>query len=503
MQKAKLMICSILITVILVLSTLPLIAQSESDMYILVNDKQLLSSLINMDGTLYIEAKEFIEALGGRFSFDKLALAGTIGLGENEMVFRLDNGVAKLNGKNVSSPDTMKVIGLRYMIPVAFVAKQLGCEFYINTYRKCVLVYKPLDSKVTYQVMSGDTLWIISQVFGTTISSIKQSNKLTNDMIYVGQKLVIKDFSPVSNIFSAVTSTNATLSSGTGLNYPAVGYLSAWSNINIIGKVGNWFKVITSKGTGYVHSSVTYIKQEIADSSANSTYFKNRIPIDTSKDYITYDSYIAQKGDSVWSISEKVAIPDYELAQANNISAYSTLSIGQEIKVPVHNIPVKDKIDSQFGEVLDWFKEGQYVLSIGRVGKLIDLETGKSFNIKRTMGANHSDTETLTIEDAKIMKEVFGGVWNWNRRPFILEIEGRRFAVSVAGMPHAGIDGVAFMQNTENRSNDWGYGPNYDRIPGNGMDGHFDLYFLNCLTHKDNSIDSSHQFGVLTAGGLH
>jgi peptidoglycan DL-endopeptidase CwlS len=47
-----------------------------------------------------------------------------------------------------------------------------------------------------------------------------------------------------------------------------------------------------------------------------------------------------------------------------------------------------------------------------------------------------------------------------------------------------------------------GYGPNYDRISGNGMDGHFDLYFLNCLRHKDNLMDSAHQYKVLTAAGL-
>jgi hypothetical protein len=42
------------------------------------------------------------------------------------------------------------------------------------------------------------------------------------------------------------------------------------------------------------------------------------------------------------------------------------------------------------------------------------------------MGANHSDTETLTTQDTQIMKDIFGGYWNWNRRPFILEVDGRR-----------------------------------------------------------------------------
>jgi len=122
--------------------------------------------------------------------------------------------------------------------------------------------------------------------------------------------------------------------------------------------------------------------------------------------------------------------------------------------------------------------------------------------IKRTIGANHADVETLTVQDASVMKQIFGGYWNWNRRPFILNVGGRNFAVSISGMPHGGVDGVPYLQNVGNRSDNWGYGPNYDMIPGNGMDGHFDLYFLNSKRHKDGLIDSSHQYNVLLSGGL-
>jgi len=69
-------------------------------------------------------------------------------------------------------------------------------------------------------------------------------------------------------------------------------------------------------------------------------------------------------------------------------------------------------------------------------------------------------------------------------------------------MPHAGVDGVTFLANVDNRSDNWGYGPNYDSIAGNGMDGHFDVYFVNCLRHVDNKLDPAHQYRVLMSGGL-
>ena len=52
--------------------------------------------------------------------------------------------------------------------------------------------------------------------------------------------------------------------------------------------------------------------------------------------------------------------------------------------------------------------------------------TGRTFNIKRTYGYNHADCETLTANDTKIMLEIYGGGWSWERRPIILTVNGER-----------------------------------------------------------------------------
>jgi LysM repeat protein/D-Tyr-tRNAtyr deacylase len=44
---------------------------------------------------------------------------------------------------------------------------------------------------VTYQVVSGDSLWAIANRFGTTIAAIKEANHLTSDAIFAGQTLRI------------------------------------------------------------------------------------------------------------------------------------------------------------------------------------------------------------------------------------------------------------------------------------------------------------------------
>ncbi|EAD3045710.1 1,4-beta-N-acetylmuramoylhydrolase [Listeria monocytogenes] len=51
----------------------------------------------------------------------------------------------------------------------------------------------PSNSTVkTYTVKKGDSLWAISRQYKTTVDNIKAWNKLTSNMIHVGQKLIIK-----------------------------------------------------------------------------------------------------------------------------------------------------------------------------------------------------------------------------------------------------------------------------------------------------------------------
>nr|WP_246439573.1 LysM peptidoglycan-binding domain-containing protein [Bacillus benzoevorans] len=55
-----------------------------------------------------------------------------------------------------------------------------------------------------YTVAAGDTLWGISQRFNLSTSDIKLYNNMTSDMVYIGQKLVIKSNSLVKTTATVV-----------------------------------------------------------------------------------------------------------------------------------------------------------------------------------------------------------------------------------------------------------------------------------------------------------
>ena len=140
-----------------------------------------------------------------------------------------------------------------------------------------------------------------------------------------------------------------------------------------------------------------------------------------------------------------------------------------------------------------WFDGGTKVFAIGKVGTVYDIDTGKSFKVMRTFGYNHADCETLTKEDTRIMKEIYGGQWSWERRAIILTVDGIKIPASMAGMPHAGVDSEPACKYVSWRSGGFGAGQNLDSIKGNGMDGHFDIHLLRSKTHATGVINQAHQ----------
>lgn len=315
-----------------------------------------------------------------------------------------------------------------------------------------------------YTVQKGDTYWIISQKLNVPLHSLMAANNAAQStVIYPGQSIVVPQY-----IMHTVTA---------GETYWKV---SQKYGVNIN-------ELLSLNGANA--NSYLYIGQKI------------KIPAN-SKPYITYKDYTVVKGDTYWSISNKFGIPLAELLKANNLSQSAWPNIGDVIKIPVHNVPIKSTPSAKYGEALDWWTEAQYVIPIGSNFEVCDFYTGKSFFARRTTGSNHADCETLTASDTKKMKEIWGGSFSWNARPVLIKYNGRKIAASMSGMPHAGNDSGAGGAWTSWRSGGYGAGTNFDWIKNNGMNGHFDIHFLNSTRHSDGKVDANHQANIKISAGL-
>jgi len=143
--------------------------------------------------------------------------------------------------------------------------------------------------------------------------------------------------------------------------------------------------------------------------------------------------------------------------------------------------------------LVPWFGEAENILKNGTVATVTDVDTGKTFKIKRVAGYNHADVETLTAEDTRILKELYGGQWSWERRAVIVNVNGIEMAASIAGMPHAGREDKPFGAIVSDRTGGYGRGENLDGVKGNDMSGVIDLHFYQSKTHGSNKVDPQHQ----------
>ena len=120
-------------------------------------------------------------------------------------------------------------------------------------------------------------------------------------------------------------------------------------------------------------------------------------------------------------------------------------------------------------ERLDWFNGGAEHFHSHCVITIKDVNTGKTFQARRTFGTNHLDAEPLTASDTAIMKSIYGGSWSWTRRAILVMYNGHVYAASMNGMPH----GTSTLSNN--------------------FDGHFCIHFYKSRTHETNKVDSAHQ----------
>lgn len=298
---------------------------------------------------------------------------------------------------------------------------------------------------VNYTIEYGDTLWKISNRYNISLNEIISINNIKNvNDINVGSKISLPELT--NNDVLYVVKSGDTL----------------WKISSRFGITISDIKLKNNLTSNYLEvGDVVYV------------------PFTKLKENIYNITHIVESGDSFWSISMKYGVTSNDIVQANNISSNQYLKIGQKLLIPQHTVKQKYTKSTKYGEYLDWWKEAQYLIPINAVFTVKDFETGKTWNMKRTIGANHADCEPYTASDTQIMKSVWGGEFSWKTRPVLILFNGRQIAASASCMPHS----VQYITN-------------------NGVNGHYDIHFPNSTRHMDGQRNEEHQYDTLISAGL-
>lgn len=174
---------------------------------------------------------------------------------------------------------------------------------------------------ITYVVGSGDSLYSIARKYNSSVDEIKRYNNLTNDNLFIGQKLNV----PVWNMNEDVSNNYISYIVEKGDNLYSIARRFGTS-IDRIKKDNNLTNELLSVG-----DVLLIYDNNMSNEIDNDECFGSNFNV-PSNDLI----YTVQKGDSLYNIAKKFNTSVSLIKDANNLNT-DLLSIGQELKIPVTN----------------------------------------------------------------------------------------------------------------------------------------------------------------------
>ena len=179
----------------------------------------------------------------------------------------------------------------------------------------------PTVSTDTYTVKSGDSLWLIANRYGLSVSQLKSMNQLTSDLIYPGQKLAVRKGSH-SVINQEPNPTNTTNLSEK--NYTVVAGDSVWKIANKFGISMN-----TLRNLNHIKNDFIYPGQVLkVQASTTPSTAVSQSTTTTSK----ATTYRVKSGDSLWSIAQKHGLSVAQLKALNQLTS-DLILVNQTLKV--------------------------------------------------------------------------------------------------------------------------------------------------------------------------
>lgn len=161
------------------------------------------------------------------------------------------------------------------------------------------------DTNLTYNVQSGDTLYSIALKYNTTPVAIMRKNNLTNNLLTVGQTLIIPNDVESTGDNQDQTDTE---------------------NIYIVQKGDSLYSISRKfgitidalKNNNNIVDNTLIVGQEL------------KIPAQNEN---TSNLYVVKKGDNLWSIAQKYGVTVNAIRILNNLTS-DVLKIGQTLIIP-------------------------------------------------------------------------------------------------------------------------------------------------------------------------
>ncbi|MGF2085049.1 LysM peptidoglycan-binding domain-containing protein [Lactococcus lactis] len=189
------------------------------------------------------------------------------------------------------------------------------------------------SSAQIYTVMSGDSLWSISQRYNVSINQIKALNNLRSDMIYVGQKLKVSQGSstPEPAPTAKPTPANHPNTTPTVVTNKTIQVVSG----NTLSGLAYQYKTTVAqlKAWNNLRSDMIYVGQTlIVSKTASSTPSRPTPTPAANHPSSSIQTHKVVSGDSLWNLSHIYGVSIQQLRTWNHLNSY-IIYIGQTLRV--------------------------------------------------------------------------------------------------------------------------------------------------------------------------
>lgn len=173
----------------------------------------------------------------------------------------------------------------------------------------------------TYTVKAGDSLWGISQTYGTTVNNLKQINNLSSNVIYVGQVLKLKQQSTTQPESSQSSQSNSsdfyTVKAGDSL----------WKIA-----MGNDLTVSHLKQMNNLTTNTIYVGQQLRIKEGQTNSQASQSNSQTNQSSQNAGTYTVKAGDTLWGIANDHDTTVNALKQNNHLNS-DTIYVGQVLSL--------------------------------------------------------------------------------------------------------------------------------------------------------------------------
>ena len=241
-----------------------------------------------------------------------------------------------------------------------------------------------VTSAETYTVKSGDSLWKIATNHNMSVSQLKNLNKLSNDMIFVGQKLV------VSEKKQSAPSQNQNKPSQSQVTKPSTYTVksgdSVWKISHEHGMSMDELKSLNGLKDNLI------IPGQVLKIKGTSSNTKQKIKTSSKETSEAGATYVVKAGDSLWAVANRQGLTVAELKRINGLSS-DTIYVGQRLKV-TQKSSVNAKTYAKTTNVSDKSRK-KYTVKAG--DSLWRIAADNKTTVNNLKAVNHLASDTIYV----------------------------------------------------------------------------------------------------------